>query len=72
MIPGDNAGRREVDVVGQGNGYIFTNGSVAPIRWAKANRISPTRWYNEQGLRLNLNRGRTYIAVADSSPEITE
>ncbi|MCL2853414.1 MAG: DUF3048 domain-containing protein [Defluviitaleaceae bacterium] len=70
MIPGDTAGRRNVDTVGQGTGYVFTNGSVAPIRWAKSSRSSPTRWYNDQGLRLNLNRGRTYIAVADTSPTI--
>ncbi|MCL2618006.1 MAG: DUF3048 domain-containing protein, partial [Defluviitaleaceae bacterium] len=72
MIPGDNAGRREVDVVGRGTGYIFTNGSVAPIRWAKDSRGTPTRWYNDQGLRLNVNRGRTYIAVVDSAPIISE
>ncbi|MCL2616659.1 MAG: DUF3048 domain-containing protein [Defluviitaleaceae bacterium] len=72
MIPGDDAGRRDVATVGQGTGYLFTNGRVAPIRWAKPSRAQPTRWYNDQGLQLNLNQGRTYIAVADSSPIILD
>jgi len=69
-IPGDNAGRRDVVTVGQGTGYLFTNGYVTPIRWAKDNRTSSTRWYNENGLPLNLNIGRTYIAVTENTPVI--
>jgi len=71
-IPGDNAGRREIVTVGQGTGYLFTNGQVAPIRWAKDNRMSSTRWYNENGLPLNINIGRTYIAVTENTPIIVE
>ena len=71
-IAGDDAGRREITTVGQGTGYLFTNGQVAPIRWAKDNRVTPTRWYNENGLPLNLNIGRTYIAVTENTPTIFE
>jgi len=71
-IPGDDAGRREVVTVGNGTGYLFTNGRVAPISWEKRDRLSPTRWFNEQGLPLNLNIGRTYIAVTENLPVIIE
>jgi len=69
---GDYANRRDVVMVGQGGGYLFTNGRVAPITWVRDDRTSSTRWYNEQGLQLNLNRGRTYIAITQNAPIVHE
>jgi len=63
VIAGDAAGRRDVTTVGQGEGYIVTGGEYAPVTWRRDSQQSPTKWYDEQGNRLRLNVGRTWICV---------
>ena len=65
-IPGDTAGRRDVILVGSGRGYLATHGSFIPITWVKDSAESPTRWYDEDGMPLVINRGRTWISVIES------
>lgn len=69
IIPGDEAGRRHVGLVGSGRGYIFTNGRVAPITWEKDSHTAPTKWYDEFGDRLKVNKGKTWICVLDGEPQ---
>lgn len=69
-IPGDGEGRQNVRTIGNGSGFLFTNGSVSPISWQKPSRTEPTQWLNAQGLPLNINKGRTYIAVHNIPPTI--
>jgi hypothetical protein len=65
LIPGDEAGRREVDLVGRGDGYLFTNGTYSHITWHKESNTTQTRWFDEQGAELMLNKGKTWIAIHD-------
>ena len=67
-IAGDDAGRRDVSVIGWGNGVLITNGCSAPLTWNKDTPETPTRWLNEDGSDLYLNKGKTWICVV--SPEI--
>ncbi|MDR2650222.1 MAG: DUF3048 domain-containing protein [Clostridiales bacterium] len=67
VIPGDSAGRRDVNVIGEGGGLFITGGGGAPINWKKDSRETPTRWYDEDGSDLYFNRGKTWICVV--SPE---
>ena len=59
----DAVGRRQVDLVGSGNGYLITAGHYIPVTWRKESIDSPTQWFDEQGNPLRLNRGRTWICV---------
>ena len=63
VIPGDDAGRREVELVGSGTGYYFTNGKYETISWTKTSYDSPTKWYGADGKELELNKGKTFICV---------
>ncbi len=65
VISGDDAGRREVKLIGSGEGYIATGGKYTPIKWEKASEQSPTMWYDEFGYKLQLNKGKTWICVYD-------
>ena len=70
VIPGDGAGRRQVDVVGSGRGYLFTNGTQTPITWSKASSASPTQWFFEDGEKMTLNRGTTWINITNREPVV--
>ncbi|MCL2406595.1 MAG: DUF3048 domain-containing protein [Defluviitaleaceae bacterium] len=67
-IPGDTAGRRNVAVIGSGRGYLFTNGTVIPLLWSKADHRAPTVWTFECGEPLALNVGSTWINITDRTP----
>lgn len=69
-IAGDEAGRQEVDLVGSGTGYYFTNGSYEPISWTKTSYDSPTKWYGSDGKELELNVGKTFICVYPENYEV--
>lgn len=63
VIAGDEAGRREVELVGSGTGYYYTNGRYENITWTKTAYNSPTKWYGSDGKELMLNKGKTFICV---------
>lgn len=45
-------------------GYYFTKGKCIPIIWEKTSDYSPTVYYDTNGNEIQLNTGRTYIAIA--------
>ena len=47
-----------------GDGYYFTNGKGIHITWKKTSDYSPTKYYDDDGNEIQLNTGKTYIAVA--------
>jgi len=59
----DNEGRRNVDLVGYGRGYLFTMGQQFAVRWEKSALDTPMRWQFECGTPLQLPAGTTWICV---------
>ena len=45
------------------DGYYFTKGKCIHIRWAKTGDYTPTIYYDDLGNELQLNEGKTYIAI---------
>ncbi len=72
VIAGDEAGRRTVKLVGEGAGYLITNGSYVPIKWRKESHGSPTEWLNEKGEKLLINKGKTWICVFSGTVKFTD
>jgi len=64
----DNEGRRNVQMVGAGRGYLATNGTYSEISWVRDGAETPTRWYDAEGNPLIVNRGRTWISVINNQP----
>jgi hypothetical protein len=68
VIPNDPEGRRNVALVGSGEGYLITGGGYSKIRWEKDNLNSATRWFNASGEPLTVNRGKTWITITGLMP----
>jgi len=66
----DNVGRRAVDTVGSGPGYMIYGGRYQPVRWEKDSHTSPARWYFPDGTPLRLNPGRVWICVFQSNGNV--
>lgn len=46
------------------DGYYFTQGRAIHIHWKKEADYSPTLYYDDLGNEIQLNTGKTYIAIA--------
>jgi len=71
-IQGDSAGRRDVDLIGSGEGYLFSMGTFQPITWQKTSANSPTQWFDVNGNRLTVNQGTTWINIISGQPDFGE
>jgi len=60
-IPGDEEGRLEVEVIGEGVAKIFYGGNYYLTKWVKKSKDHPTVYYNNQGILINLNQRNTWI-----------
>ncbi|MCL2571505.1 MAG: DUF3048 domain-containing protein [Defluviitaleaceae bacterium] len=66
----DAVGRRSVDTIGSGSGYMIHGGRYQPVRWQKDSHTSPTRWYFPDGAPLVLEPGRVWICVFQSNGNV--
>lgn len=53
------------------DGYYFTNGKGIHITWTKESDYAPTRYYDDAGNEIQLNPGKTYIAIAQEGKEVS-
>ncbi len=69
----DSYGRQNIENVGTGSGYYFTNGYAIKITWEKSSRDSKTIYKDEFGKKLAVNDGNTFIHIQpkEFSPEIS-
>lgn len=62
----DEIGHKQLDWAGSSNakGYYISNGKMQEIRWSKANgnESSYLKFYDMNGQKLVMNRGKSYIA----------
>ena len=65
-IPGDSAGRVEVETTGGGTGRLFHGGRTVPIRSSREDRTSPFRYTLEDGVPLALWQGTSYICLLEA------
>jgi len=66
----DAVGRRAVDTIGSGDGYLISGGRYQPVRWAKDSHTAPMRWYFPDGTPLILSPGRIWICVFQSNGNV--
>lgn len=63
VIAGDAEGRMQVNLTGNGTGYLVTAGTYAPITWSRTSDSTPTVFLDSQGEPLTLNPGMTWIGI---------
>ncbi len=59
----ENKGRQDLENIGSGTGYYFTNGKMLKINWSKSARDAKTVYTLEDGTPLMLNPGNTYVQI---------
>ncbi len=63
--PNDEKGRLDIKQVGQGKGYLISNGKYINIKWSKKDENSPTLLTDEQGKDVYLSPGSTWWHITD-------
>ncbi|MCL2224199.1 MAG: DUF3048 domain-containing protein [Defluviitaleaceae bacterium] len=67
---GDYAGRRNINTLGEGRGYLATGGEQFPVRWQKSSHTSPTRWTFPDDTPITLSPGTTWVCVFQAGGSI--
>jgi hypothetical protein len=52
------------------DGYYLTNGKAIHIKWKKTSDYGATKYYDDNGTEINLNTGKTYIAIVQSDKSV--
>lgn len=72
VIAGDDKFRRYTKTVGQGQAVVFTDGQAIEGIWKRDSLETRTRFYNQDGQEIKLNRGTTWVQVLpDGYPQAT-
>lgn len=58
----------EAQTVGNGPAYVFSNGAVRRVRWVRDDNTRPIRLIGENGNRIGLTPGNTWIELAEAVP----
>lgn len=67
----DKKGYLGFDVVDASqDGYYFTKGKCIHITWKKTGDYTPTVYYDDNGQVVQLNTGKTYIAIAQDGRDV--
>ena len=53
------------------DGWYFTKGKAIHVTWAKTAEYTPTVYFDDNGNEIQLNEGKTYIAVAQKGRNVT-
>jgi hypothetical protein len=65
----DQAGRRDIDLISGGNGYLIQKGKVLSVQWKNEDgRIVPYR----EGNPVHFIKGKTWINIIPSSPGLED
>jgi hypothetical protein len=61
----------DADLIGQGDGYIISNGQAIKVRWSKADLRSQTIFKDEKGNIVPLNPGKTWWHLMDQNASLS-
>ncbi len=59
----EDKGRQDLENIGSGTGYYFSNGKMVEIKWEKTARDAKTKYTLADGTPLKLNPGNTFIQI---------
>ena len=67
----DDYGRQDLDTSGSGEGYYITNGYAKKIKWTKSSRSDKIKYEYEDGSKVKVNDGNTFIQIQPANLEST-
>ncbi|MCM0647451.1 DUF3048 domain-containing protein [Clostridium swellfunianum] len=66
-----NSPNLDADLIGQGNGYIISNGKAVKVSWSRSDLKSQTVFKDEKGNIVPLNPGKTWWHILDQEAKLT-
>ena len=69
-IEGDDEGRVNVELIGEGIARIFSRGTYRLVKWMKENKNKPTLFLDEEGLPIAYSHGNTLIHLLSKDSEV--
>ncbi|GAB4195997.1 MAG: DUF3048 domain-containing protein [Roseiflexaceae bacterium] len=70
-IPGDDKGRIEQDVIGEGPAKLFLDGVERDVTWRKPEPTAPLRFYDADGEEARFNAGPIWVVALPSLENLT-
>jgi len=67
----DDAGRLDIVTTGSGTGYFANGGKYIRINWSRSDKSSQFTYTHEDGSRLELGIGKTYICILPTNIDPT-
>ena len=70
----DGHSRIIIDMIGEGEVFVFRDGQMIKGKWKKASRTERTKYYDETGAEIEFNRGQIWVvnAIRTSSHKVTD
>jgi len=65
----EDKGRQDLENIGTGTGYYFSDGQAVEINWSKTSREAKTVYTLKDGTPLKLNPGNTFIQIVPTYVE---
>lgn len=59
--------KTDIDIIGQGAGYIFQDGTITQITWVKKSATDRMQFLDSVGAPVALNRGQTWVSIVPST-----
>ncbi len=67
----DDIGRKEITLTGKGKAMVFRDGEAIEGYWQKEEGWHRTRFYDNNGQEIQLNRGNTWVEIVPDFMEIS-
>lgn len=67
----DSVGRKQIDTIGKGKGYVFQDGNIIEGSWKKNSESERLRFYDKDDEEIVFNGGSTWIEVVSSEESLT-
>ncbi len=65
----EDKGRQDLENIGSGTGYYFSDGKAIEINWSKSERSAKTIYTLKDGTPLKLNPGNTFVQIVPTYVE---
>ncbi|MGL5647327.1 MAG: DUF3048 domain-containing protein [Clostridium sp.] len=60
----------DIDIIGTGTGYLFSNGKKIDITWEKTSETTQTKFYDKSKKEIELSPGNTIINIIDTNATV--
>ena len=67
---GEDGLHLDINMIGEGDGLLLSNGKILDIKWKKYSELSETKIYDMNGNELPLATGKTIWHIVDNKTSI--